>query len=130
MKSSLPMLTIGLGILLLLGSVVWPMVFSTTRSWTDEKSNQLSDLSTQVAGMRFKLTQAKRQAWPGAEREPVNNLAVMQKKFDHASQELATLRIEFESAISSPQTSSSFLKWAGLSVLVAGIFGWIALKDA
>ena len=125
MKTAAPV-AIGLGILLLALSILWPILFPPTRTWTDEKSRRLKELSGKVQYAMGKLELAQsRPNMTGGE-----NPAELKKKADEMMSELKVLQDEFSSAKDSPETISTILKWSGIGVMIVGIVGHLAVKDA
>jgi len=119
-------MAIGLGLVLLLLSVLWPVLFPATRTWTDEKSRRLKELSgkTQYAVGKLEYAKSKPNMLGG------ESPAVLQQKADELMQELEGLQNEFASAKDSPQTISTVLKWSGVGTMALGVIGYLATKDA
>lgn len=125
MKAIAPV-AIALGFLLVVVSLIWPMLFPATRTWTDEKSRRLKELSAkaQYAMGKLEMAQSKPSMSSG------ENPAILKRKADEMKKELKVLQEEFTSAKESPQTMSTIFKWSGIGVMLAGIVGYVATKDA
>jgi len=126
MKSMIPLIAIGLGVLLLIGSALWSTLYPTTSSWTDEKSRQLSELGNEAQKRNYIYEVAKRKPNMSGGKNP----AVLKEEYDKAMTELTALRDEFNSANDAPKAASSFLKWSGISFLGIGIISWMVFKEA
>jgi hypothetical protein len=117
---------IGFGFCLLLASVLWPLLFPATRSWTDEKSRRLKELSSKAQMAMAKVEWAERKPnMTGGE-----NPAVLKEQAAEMMAELSALQTEFTSAVDGPQTMSAILKWSGVGAMALGIVGYLATKDA
>ncbi|MEM9352698.1 MAG: hypothetical protein AAGA92_06775 [Planctomycetota bacterium] len=117
---------IGIGIVLLLLSVLWPLLFPATSSWTDEKAQRLGQLGKEAHVAGAKLAAAKR----GSNMLGGESVVVLQEKFDNLMSEADTLREEFESADQAPKAASTLFKYAGIGVLALGIGLHFVTKDA
>lgn len=117
MKSLLPTVLVGLGIVLLGLSFLWPLLFPASRSWTKEKSKQMTKLQNEAHKLLFMVDRAKTRPTPGgpSPREAKAN-------FDKAKAELDTLRAEFESVRDSPKTAGTYLRWIGTTFVLLGGF--------
>ncbi len=116
MKSLLPLIFVGLGIFLVGLGILWPFVFPATRSWTEAKAQRMIELQNSAHQLLFLADRAKTRPKPGG---PSPQEA--QAKFNEAEAELDTLREEFEGIRDSPNTIGTYLRWAGIAlVLIAG----------
>lgn len=107
-------------------SVIWPVLFPATRTWTDEKSRRLKELSGKTQFLMGKIEYAKSN--PSMTRG--ENPAEMKQRADKMMAELKTLQDEFSGAVDSPKTVSTVLKWSGVGVMALGVVGYLATKDA
>jgi len=124
MKSTIPFAAIIVGFILLAGSVLWPILFPTTSAWTDEKSQQMSDLSSKAHKLHYQVELAKRKPnMTGGK-----NSAEMQEEYKKVLMELDVLKEQFQAADEGPKTMSSYLKWTGIIVFGIGVTGWMAFK--
>lgn len=125
MKSIAP-LAIGIGILLMALGVLWPVLFPATRTWTDEKSRRLKEISgkAQYAKGMIELAQRKPSMTGG------ESPAVLKGKLEEMTKEVNELRAEYSSAQDNPQVIGKVFKWSGVSVMALGVVGYLATKDA
>ena len=87
MKSAIPLAAIGLGFLLLAGSALWPILFPTTSTWTDEKSRRMTDLSGKAHKWYYQVELAKRKPNMTGGKNP----AVLQEEYKKILTELDML---------------------------------------
>ncbi len=126
MKSTIPFAAIGVGFLLLAVSALWPILFPTTSTWTDEKSRQMSELSGKAHKLYYQVELAKRKPNMTGGKNP----AVIQEEYKKVMAELSVLKDEFQAADEGPKTMSSYLKWTGIIVFGIGVIGWMAFKGS
>jgi hypothetical protein len=105
-----------LGVLFLLVSLVWGVLFPASRSWTVEKNARMSELSEKGHILGGQLDSAKRR--PNMHRGP--SAAELEVEYKKVSEELAQLREEFENKRDNPKTMASYLRWSGIAFVVAG----------
>ena len=121
-----PLAAIGIGLILLVGSGLWPVLFPATRTWTDEKSRRLKELAAQEQLLLGKLEIAQhRPKMTGGQ-----NPAMMKEQADEIRTEREALQAELTAATTGPEKMSSMLKWSGIVVLALGIVGHLATKEA
>jgi len=113
---SIPIAAIVLGILLLVVSVAWGLLFPPTRSWNDEKSQRLSELGSETNRLKFALVQSQHNPSVHAGQNP----AEVKLEYDKVRQEYDLLHQEFLSAQDTPKTVAAVLRWAGIVLVVAG----------
>lgn len=115
MTSKLSLGTLLLGIVLLVGSALWGVLFPASNSWTEEKALRMRELSGKAHLLSFKAAAAK--ANPSMHSGPGADAVV---EYRAAQQELAGLRNEFENRRDAPTTASSFLRWSGIALVLLG----------
>jgi hypothetical protein len=121
MKTALPTAAILLGIVFLVGSAVWAMVFPPSRVWTNEKSARMSELNDQADAIKLQLSKGKF--------KPGESAAKLQESYDKVSEEYKALHQEYLGATQSPKTAKSFLWWSGIAFIVAGTVVVFAKRD-
>jgi hypothetical protein len=114
---SLPVIAIVLGILLLVGSVTWALLFPASRSWTTDKNERMSELSIKGHQLGGELDAAQRR--PSMHGRSV---AEIEAEYKQVTDELAQLRGEFESKRDRPKTMAAILRWTGAACVAVGAF--------
>lgn len=116
MKSTIPAIAVVLGVILMLFSAAWSFIFPATRSWTEEKSQRMSDVGYHARLIDLELSKAKQS--PSMHRG--KSAAELQAEYDKLDAEFKQLRGEFTNASDSPKTASRILRWSGIAFVVAG----------
>jgi hypothetical protein len=124
MKIAIAISTIAVGILLLLASSLWSTIFPATNAWTEEKSQRHIEVQTRLSN----LGPIVNTTTPTMHRGP--DPATLKAEFDALVKENQQLNAEFEAARDGPETKSSILKWTGIALAVAGLFGWYGVKQS
>lgn len=116
MKAAVSLAAVGLGVFCVALSLAWGILFPATNQWTSEKAAALSALSDEVHKLMFQAA--------AAEENPSTfkggNPAEVQAEYREKKAKLAEMQKELESIKDSPQTSSSFLRWTGIGLVVMG----------
>lgn len=116
MKTFVPAVVVCVGVVFLLASVTWAIFFPAGRTWTEEKSVQLTQLGDKGTLIKLQLEKAKSRPSMHAGQNP----AELQSQYDQIAAEYAALHQEFMSASNAPKTASSFLRWSGIAFVAAG----------
>ncbi len=116
MKSALPLVAVVVGLLLLIGSGLWGFLFPASLSWTEEKSQRMSELGDKAFGLLGEVNAARNRRSLHTGRDPGETLAA----YKQATAELEQLRAEFENTRDSPKTAAFFLRWSGIACIVVG----------
>jgi hypothetical protein len=116
MKSALPVAAVALGCLLLAVSFLWSIVFPASASWTPEKSEQLTALGNRATEIQLQLGKAQTRPSMHSGKNP----AELKSELDKVEAEYKALYNEFAGATKAPESSSRFLRWAGIAFVVAG----------
>jgi hypothetical protein len=116
MKTVVPTIIVVLGVVLLVASALWAIVFPPQRNWTTEKSARMTELGDQANLLKMQL--AKAQTSPSM--HSGKNPAEIQEEYDKIAVEYAELHQAFLSASNSPKTSASILRWSGIAFVAAG----------
>ncbi|QDT71253.1 hypothetical protein [Lacipirellula limnantheis] len=116
MKSALPTVAVVLGVLLLVVSLVWGLIFPASAGWTEEKSVRLGELKTRAHVLvgQVAAAQAKPSMHGGS------NAAELEAEFQQVKTELTQLSDELDGRIESPKTTAAILRYAGIAFVVAG----------
>ena len=116
MKSAFPLAAVVLGIFLLLASALWGRLFPPTRSWTEEKSNRLSELGSETNRLKFALVQSRQRVSMHAGQNP----AEVKEAYDKVREEYDLLHQDFESARERPKTAAKIFRWSGIGLVLIG----------
>jgi len=116
MKSVLPTIAVALGLVLVVVSLLWGVLFPAGSGWTEEKSLRMRELSERahVLGGQLQAAKAKPDMKKGL------NPAEMEAEYKQVTTELAQLGEEAEGKIQAPKTAASILRWAGVAFVLAG----------
>lgn len=109
-------IAVGLGMALMLISLVWGTLFPPERSWGDDKTQRMNELSMQAHQLGGELDSARRHPSMHSKR-PADVIEVEYKK---TVAELEQLRVEFNEKKDAPNRAASFLRWSGIAFIVAG----------
>jgi hypothetical protein len=126
MKQSLPLILVALGVALVALGLLWKTLFPPTRSWTEEKSARMGELTKEVHALLFQVEAAKQRPSMTSGRNP----AEVQEEYDSKKAELAALRAEFENQRDKPQTIASVLRWTGIALVLVGGVAILTLGEA
>ncbi|HMP05567.1 MAG TPA: hypothetical protein PJ982_04385 [Lacipirellulaceae bacterium] len=126
MKSALPAAAVIVGLLLLLVSFSWALLFPPQRSWTEEKSVRMAELGSQGNLLKFELIEAQN----NPRMHGGKNAAELQAQYDAVNEEYMKLRAEFDNAAQSPKTAATYLRWSGIAFVVAGAIVVFANREA
>lgn len=117
---------IGVGLLMLVLSSMWVTLFPGTSSWTEEKAARWATVKDRLHNLSFVVN-----APPGSVRMHAGrDYGDIKTEYDQIKAEAEILRGEFESAYNSPRTTSTILKWAGISLAGVGIVGYLVAKES
>lgn len=116
MKSTLAASAVAIGLVLLVGSVLWAVLFPASRGWNEEKSARMTELGNRATEINLQLTRA--QAKPSMHSGV--NAAELKAEYDKVSADYKVLYDEFSGATQTPKTASSILRWSGIAFVLAG----------
>ena len=85
----------------------------------------MSDIKAKINDLSFKMGSPVSTRIKGAA-DP----AVVKKEYDNLRAEFEVLKTDFESAAVTPKTTSSFLKWSGITLAAIGLIGWYAVNQS
>jgi hypothetical protein len=116
MRSFLPTAAVGLGVVLLLTSLVWGLVFPASRGWTEEKSLRMRQLSEKahVLGGQLQAAMARPNMHGG------RSAAELDEEYKQVVAELKQLGDEAEGKIEAPKTAAKILRWSGIAFVAGG----------
>ena len=117
--------TMLVGFAFVLLSFGWGLLFPATNSWTPDKAGRMSEIKAKLNDLSFKMGS------PASSRiKNGSDPAALKKEYDDLRAEFDGLKTEFESAAVTPKTTSSFLKWSGITLAVIGVIGWYAVSQS
>ena len=116
MKQTLPVVALGLGIPLVLLSLLWSTIFPASNSWTEEKSQRMTEVSQKARQLMYKVVQAEKYN----DIKSGENAAEINEQYRAAKKELEQLQGEFENQRDKPSTIASYLRWVGIALVVVG----------
>jgi hypothetical protein len=125
MKDKLCLVAAIVGGLLFVLSLLWGFVFPAERAWTQEKSSRMSALSSRAHTLHVKVKLGERNPAAFGDEEP----GQVRKEYKDVTEELASLKQDFQSAQRAPKTMAGVLRWSGLIVGIAGLLGLQFLKS-
>jgi hypothetical protein len=118
--SYLPPAAIGLGILLLAASWLWPYVFDPKAHWNETQAGGLAEAGIEVKVLSHRVQEAR----TNAERQRLQSrLDEARKQFDLSSGELEHARGRYQLPI-------TLLRWSGTVLLVLGAVVYYLLRGA
>jgi hypothetical protein len=112
---SLSLGAVGLGLVLVLGSVLWGIIFSPAKTWTDEKNERMNSLGIEAHKLGGELDVARRR--PSMHGRSATAIEAEYKK---TTDELTQLKEEFQDVQQGPKTMSSVLRWTGIVFVLLG----------
>jgi hypothetical protein len=114
---SISLIAVVIGIVMLVGSVTWAILFPPSRSWTPDKNQRMSELSMKAHSLGGELDAAQRRPSMHA-----RSVADIEAEYNQVKQELAELREDFESKRDRPKTMATILRWTGVVCVAVGAF--------
>lgn len=126
MKALAPTAGVLLGLTLLGFGFVLPLFLSGESSWTEAKSERMSDLVGNRHGLIIRLKQAEADSSP--HRGP--NPAELKQELEAVNKELETLRLECDAIREQPTQAARLLKWVGGIVTTIGIVCCLAVRGS
>jgi hypothetical protein len=125
MKSAVVLGIIVVGFTCVFLSFAWGALFPATSNWTPDKAGRMSEIKSKLNDLSFKMGS------PASSRiKNGPDPAALKKEYDDLRAEFEVLKTEFESAAVTPKTTSSFLKWSGLTLALIGVVGWYAISQS
>ena len=115
MTKLLPVGILVVGLVSVVLSLCWGTLFPPTNSWTEEKSQRLSDLGGETNLLQFQIVAAQQQPTGDPRQDP----EYLQAQYEKKLAEYDELKAEFDSARDSPQTITKVLLWTGLICVLA-----------
>jgi hypothetical protein len=109
------LVAVGLGMALIVSSVIWVLVFSPSRTWTPEKNSRMNDLSVAAHKLGGELDSARRRPSMHG-RSP----AMIEEEYKKTTDELSQLKAEFENKQQGPKTTATVLRWTGIACVILG----------
>ena len=116
MKAMLSTGAVVLGMVLLVMSLAWGLLFPASAGWTNEKSLRRTELSNRAHVLLGEVAAAN--AKPSMHGGP--SAAEKQAELDKVNAEYQMLDAERHSRIEAPAKAASLLRYAGIAFIVAG----------
>jgi hypothetical protein len=104
-------------------SFAWATMFPGTSNWTPEKENR----ATEIKGKLYSLASVVNA--PNPRLHAGQDLGQLKAEYDQLKTQAEQLDAELKAAYTSPRTTSSILKWTGLSLAVIGLIGFYAVQQ-
>jgi hypothetical protein len=114
---SIPLVAVVLGLVLLLGSFTWALIFPSSASWTAEKDARMGELGRKGHVLGGELDAAQRRPSMHG-----RSAADIEAEYNQAKEEMAQMRAEFESVRDGPKTVATILRWVGVVCVAVGAF--------
>lgn len=114
-----------LGIVLVLLSVAWTTIFPSSAKWTPDKEAHWQKVKGRMHSLSFVISDPKQ-----ADARRGQDAMSAKAEFDKLKLEDDELRAQFSSAYDTPRTTSTILKWSGLSIAAVGVVGWYAANQS
>jgi hypothetical protein len=119
------MAVMALGLLLVVLSAAWTSIFPSSAKWTLDKEAHWQKVKGRMHTLSFVMSDPK-QADPRARQDAASAKA----EFDKLKLEDDVLKADFSSAYDTPRTTSTILKWTGLSIAGVGVIGYYAVNQS
>lgn len=119
---NLSVAAVGLGMALIIASVIWVFVFAPSRTWTPEKNARMNDLSVAAHKLGGELDVARRRPSMHG-RKPAD----IEAEYKQTTEELAQLKAEFQNKQDGPKSTATLLRWTGMACVVLG--GFVLLSN-
>ena len=116
MKAVLPLVAVIGGVVLVVASLLWGLLFPAAKNWTPEKSTRMSQVAEEAHLLSFKLADAKNHP----NMQGGVNPAELQSQYKEKERELAELKEEFNSIKDSPNATAKYLRWTGIAFVLLG----------
>jgi hypothetical protein len=113
---------VALGFVLLASSALWSSVFSSSSSWSPEKSERLAHVKDRITNVGSVLARP-----PSMHRGA--DLGQLKAELEELKKENEQLNAEFQSAYDAPRIMTKVLKWGGISLAVICLIGWYAANQ-
>jgi hypothetical protein len=124
MKSSLALVAVALGFILLIVGSLWSNFSSSNSSWTKEKADRLVKVKDRLIVLGGVVNATTPPRMHGG-LDP----ASAKVEYDALAKENETLNAEFEAAATSPKKTSKLLRWSGIALAAIGLIGYYAIKQ-
>jgi hypothetical protein len=125
MMKSAAMGTIALGILLVVLSAAWTTIFPSSARWTPDKESHWQKVKGRMHTLSFVVSDPKQ-----ADVRSRQNATSAKAEFDKLKLEDDELKADFSSAYDTPRTTSTVLKWLGISIAGIGLIGYYAVNQS
>jgi hypothetical protein len=111
------------GLALFAMSFAWASIFSGASKWTPEKEKRTTEIKARLYDLSFIVNAPRPKLHSG------QDIGQLKAEYEQLKKESEQLNEEFLSARDTPQTTSKYLKWTGISLAAVGIVGWYAVKQ-
>lgn len=115
---------LGLGVLLIGLSLVWPMLFDGSSRWTEEKADLWSKTKDRLHILSFAVHAPPGADIPGRLGKPAD----IKAEYDRVKLANEELAAEFDAASNGPKRMAATLKWSGVAIAAVGAVGAFATR--
>jgi hypothetical protein len=114
---SISLAAVVVGVVLLLCSFTWGMIFSSKGAWTAEQDARMGELGRKGHVLGGELDAAQRKPSMHA-----RSAADIEAEYNQVKEEMAQMRAQFEGVRDGPKTIATILRWAGVACVAVGAF--------
>ena len=114
---SISLVAVVVGLVLLLGSFTWALIFPSTGAWTAEQDARMGELGRKGHVLGGELDAVQRR--PSMHSRSAVDI---EAEYNQVKEEMAQMRAEFESARDGPKTIATILRWVGIVCVAVGAF--------
>lgn len=121
-------LTASLGVVLILASLLWPLLFPTRGDWSDDQAKALSHASAKNHRLQFEAAETASHSHkhgPAKARDP----ALVRRERDAAQEDLQRQLAELHAAQTAGQSTIRLLRWLGIAAAAAGAVGILIWRE-
>ena len=132
----LPLVVMGIGVLLVVLSFLWPRIMGTSVVWSEDQAHELSEAS---AEMHRLVHEHHHGSSGGTASAPQHGPTAVQAGENHGEEEPEVLRVAREryqrsegalqGARSLQQGPTKYFKWSGILCALLGVLGYYVLRQ-
>jgi hypothetical protein len=118
----------GLGVFLIVLSLVWTLIFPVTQQWTPERAEEYREVGLRLHNLSIQVGSAGRN--PATRDQELAQLESLRKEKQEAQRRWEELQEELAAAKQRGQGVKSALRWTGAAMAVLGMVGWLATRES